>query len=96
MLAVSVSLLFQFRDPEYGEWFGYLNREGMVALTIKGGPFKGEWGQGGAPRATGIWRTPVLPTRSLSSPRRMLPRAAVPGHVRGDAGRSAEPPRPCP
>ncbi|XP_016014313.2 N-acylglucosamine 2-epimerase isoform X3 [Rousettus aegyptiacus] len=31
----------QFRDPEYGEWFGYLNREGTVALTIKGGPFKG-------------------------------------------------------
>uniref|UniRef100_A0A452V536 N-acylglucosamine 2-epimerase n=1 Tax=Ursus maritimus TaxID=29073 RepID=A0A452V536_URSMA len=33
----------QFRDPEYGEWFGYLNQEGKVALTIKGGPFKGEW-----------------------------------------------------
>ncbi|XP_066212726.1 N-acylglucosamine 2-epimerase isoform X3 [Saccopteryx leptura] len=31
----------KFRDPEYGEWFGYLNREGTVALTIKGGPFKG-------------------------------------------------------
>ncbi|XP_033273575.2 N-acylglucosamine 2-epimerase isoform X3 [Orcinus orca] len=31
----------QFRDPEYGEWFGYLNREGKIALTIKGGPFKG-------------------------------------------------------
>lgn len=31
----------QFRDPEYGEWFGYLNQEGKVALTIKGGPFKG-------------------------------------------------------
>ncbi|KAM9041120.1 N-acylglucosamine 2-epimerase isoform 1-T2 [Megaptera novaeangliae] len=31
----------RFRDPEYGEWFGYLNREGKVALTIKGGPFKG-------------------------------------------------------
>lgn len=35
------SSLLQFRDPEYGEWFGYLNREGKVALTIKGGPFKG-------------------------------------------------------
>ncbi|EPQ07540.1 N-acylglucosamine 2-epimerase [Myotis brandtii] len=31
----------QFRDPEHGEWFGYLNRDGTVALTIKGGPFKG-------------------------------------------------------
>uniref|UniRef100_A0A6I8N6N0 N-acylglucosamine 2-epimerase n=1 Tax=Ornithorhynchus anatinus TaxID=9258 RepID=A0A6I8N6N0_ORNAN len=30
----------KFRDPEYGEWYGYLNREGKVALTIKGGPFK--------------------------------------------------------
>ncbi|XP_068780307.1 N-acylglucosamine 2-epimerase isoform X1 [Struthio camelus] len=31
----------KFRDPEHGEWFGYLSREGNVALTIKGGPFKG-------------------------------------------------------
>ncbi|XP_049980962.1 N-acylglucosamine 2-epimerase isoform X3 [Alexandromys fortis] len=31
----------QFHDPEFGEWFGYLNREGKVALNIKGGPFKG-------------------------------------------------------
>ncbi|XP_051034279.1 N-acylglucosamine 2-epimerase isoform X1 [Phodopus roborovskii] len=30
-----------FRDPDFGEWFGYLNREGKVTLTIKGGPFKG-------------------------------------------------------
>ncbi|XP_057615975.1 N-acylglucosamine 2-epimerase isoform X1 [Chionomys nivalis] len=30
-----------FHDPEFGEWFGYLNREGKVALNIKGGPFKG-------------------------------------------------------
>nr|XP_048689327.1 N-acylglucosamine 2-epimerase isoform X6 [Caretta caretta] len=31
----------RFRDPEHGEWFGYLARDGKVALTIKGGPFKG-------------------------------------------------------
>ncbi|ETE67394.1 N-acylglucosamine 2-epimerase [Ophiophagus hannah] len=32
----------KFRDPELaGEWFGYLSQEGQVALTIKGGPFKG-------------------------------------------------------
>ncbi|XP_077625735.1 N-acylglucosamine 2-epimerase [Crocuta crocuta] len=43
----------QFRDPEYGEWFGYLNREGKVALTIKGGPFKGEWGTGQGRRGSG-------------------------------------------
>ncbi|KAM9324214.1 N-acylglucosamine 2-epimerase [Gastrophryne carolinensis] len=31
----------RFLDQEHGEWFGYLTREGKVALTIKGGPFKG-------------------------------------------------------
>ncbi|XP_058028385.1 N-acylglucosamine 2-epimerase [Ahaetulla prasina] len=32
----------KFRDPGLaGEWFGYLSQEGKVALTIKGGPFKG-------------------------------------------------------
>ncbi|KAK9407628.1 N-acylglucosamine 2-epimerase [Crotalus adamanteus] len=31
----------KFRDPVAGEWFGYLSQEGKVALTIKGGPFKG-------------------------------------------------------
>ncbi|XP_073456386.1 N-acylglucosamine 2-epimerase [Aquarana catesbeiana] len=31
----------RFLDPEYGEWFGYLSQDGKVALSIKGGPFKG-------------------------------------------------------
>ncbi|XP_053908253.1 N-acylglucosamine 2-epimerase [Cuculus canorus] len=31
----------KFRDPVHGEWFGYLNREGGVALSLKGGPYKG-------------------------------------------------------
>ncbi|XP_018408810.1 PREDICTED: N-acylglucosamine 2-epimerase [Nanorana parkeri] len=31
----------RFLDTEYGEWFGYLSQDGKVALTIKGGPFKG-------------------------------------------------------
>ncbi|XP_077185812.1 N-acylglucosamine 2-epimerase isoform X2 [Paroedura picta] len=31
----------KFSDPETGEWFGYLTQEGRVALSIKGGPFKG-------------------------------------------------------
>ncbi|XP_007420570.1 N-acylglucosamine 2-epimerase [Python bivittatus] len=31
----------KFRDPVAGEWFGYLTQEGKMALTIKGGPFKG-------------------------------------------------------
>ncbi|CAJ1055164.1 N-acylglucosamine 2-epimerase [Xyrichtys novacula] len=30
-----------FPDAEGGEWFGYLSREGKVALDFKGGPFKG-------------------------------------------------------
>lgn len=30
-----------FRDPEYGEWFGYLNREGRTLLSLKGGKWKG-------------------------------------------------------
>jgi N-acylglucosamine 2-epimerase len=30
-----------FPDPEYGEWYGYLNRRGEVLLTLKGGKWKG-------------------------------------------------------
>lgn len=30
-----------FRDPQYGEWFGYLNRRGEVLLPLKGGKWKG-------------------------------------------------------
>jgi N-acylglucosamine 2-epimerase len=30
-----------FRDPAYGEWFGYLNRKGEVLLNAKGGKWKG-------------------------------------------------------
>jgi N-acylglucosamine 2-epimerase len=31
----------RFPDPEYGEWFGYLNRRGEVYLPLKGGKWKG-------------------------------------------------------
>ncbi|HUX20453.1 MAG TPA: AGE family epimerase/isomerase [Spirochaetia bacterium] len=31
----------KFPDPEYGEWFGYLNRRGEVSLRLKGGKWKG-------------------------------------------------------
>ena len=31
----------RFRDPEYGEWYGYLNRRGEVLLPLKGGKWKG-------------------------------------------------------
>ncbi len=31
----------RFSDPEYGEWFGYLNRRGEKLLTLKGGKWKG-------------------------------------------------------
>lgn len=30
-----------FPDPEYGEWFGYLDRQGQVSQRFKGGPYKG-------------------------------------------------------
>ncbi|NCB07455.1 MAG: AGE family epimerase/isomerase [Bacteroidia bacterium] len=30
-----------FADPEYNEWFGYLNRRGEVLLPLKGGKWKG-------------------------------------------------------
>lgn len=30
-----------FADPEYGEWFGYLDRRGQVLLNLKGGKWKG-------------------------------------------------------
>lgn len=31
----------RFPDPEYGEWYGYLNRQGEVLLPLKGGKWKG-------------------------------------------------------
>ena len=30
-----------FRDHEYGEWYGYLHRDGSVATDLKGNIFKG-------------------------------------------------------
>ncbi len=30
-----------FPDPEYGEWFGYLHRDGSVSSTLKGNQWKG-------------------------------------------------------
>ncbi|MEL7585343.1 MAG: AGE family epimerase/isomerase [Prolixibacteraceae bacterium] len=30
-----------FRDPQYDEWFGYLNRQGDPLLRLKGGKWKG-------------------------------------------------------
>ncbi len=30
-----------FPDPEFGEWFGYLHRDGEIALTLKGNLWKG-------------------------------------------------------
>ncbi|MFD1772239.1 AGE family epimerase/isomerase [Sphingobacterium suaedae] len=31
----------RFSDPKYGEWFGYLTRQGEPLLTLKGGKWKG-------------------------------------------------------
>jgi len=30
-----------FKDKDYGEWFGYLNRRGEILLPLKGGKWKG-------------------------------------------------------
>lgn len=30
-----------FADPQYQEWYGYLNRQGQVLLNLKGGKWKG-------------------------------------------------------
>lgn len=30
-----------YPDPEYGEWWGYLDRRGNVLLPLKGGKWKG-------------------------------------------------------
>ena len=30
-----------FTDPDYPEWYGYLNRQGEVLLPLKGGKWKG-------------------------------------------------------
>jgi N-acylglucosamine 2-epimerase len=30
-----------FPDPEHGEWYGYLNRQGEPLLSLKGGKWKG-------------------------------------------------------
>jgi len=32
---------YHFPDPEFGEWYGYLNRQGEVSLPLKGGKWKG-------------------------------------------------------
>ena len=34
-------MLEHFRDPDFGEWFGYLHRDGTVAQAAKGNLFKG-------------------------------------------------------
>jgi N-acylglucosamine 2-epimerase len=44
-----------FKDPDYGEWFGYLNRRGEVLLPLKGGKWKGCFH---VPRALyQVWKT---------------------------------------
>jgi len=31
----------RFPDPEYGEWFGYLHRDGSISVRLKGNLWKG-------------------------------------------------------
>jgi N-acylglucosamine 2-epimerase len=49
-----------FKDPQFGEWFGYLNRRGEVLLTLKGGKWKGCFH---IPRALyQVWKTLEKPS----------------------------------
>jgi N-acylglucosamine 2-epimerase len=51
-----------FRDNEFPEWFGYLNREGKPLLTLKGGKWKGCFH---VPRGLfQIWKTLEKPTNN--------------------------------
>jgi len=34
-------LFDRFRDRKYGEWFGYLHRDGTLSNSLKGNLFKG-------------------------------------------------------
>jgi len=56
----------RFRDPEYGEWYGYCDRWGKVTHRFKGGPYKGCFH---VPRALWLcWRLlEQLEARSLDS-----------------------------
>jgi len=38
---VSEYAFTHFSDPRHGEWFGYLDRQGRLTHTLKGGPYKG-------------------------------------------------------
>ncbi len=40
-LATDAYTFAHFPDHEYGEWFGYLDRQGVVSQRFKGGPYKG-------------------------------------------------------
>lgn len=59
-----------FRDKEYPEWFGYLNRRGEVLLNLKGGKWKGCYH---VPRALyQIWKTLEQPVVTQPSPQTVL------------------------
>jgi N-acylglucosamine 2-epimerase len=54
----------RFSDPEHGEWFGYLHRDGSVSLPAKGSMWKGAFH---LPRA--MWLCWRLAEDMLASPR---------------------------
>ena len=34
-------MMVDFPDPEHGEWYGYLHRDGRVSVRLKGNMWKG-------------------------------------------------------
>lgn len=61
--------LKHFPDPQYGEWYGYLTREGNINQKFKGGPFKGKFSQ----------KLSILDYDNTIN--RMLPCSSLPSHV---------------
>ena len=56
-----------FEDPDYGEWYGYLHRDGTVANTLKGS----------------IWKGPFHLPRALLFSYKLLEKAANPIEICG-------------
>jgi N-acylglucosamine 2-epimerase len=59
-----------FKDPDYPEWYGYLNRRGEVLLPIKGGKWKGCFH---LPRALlQLWKTNAVISNSKDTGNRPI------------------------
>lgn len=81
--------LFQFRDPVYREWYGYLIEDGRAGLCIKGGLYKGEQGDGARLEGCVAQAFHSLPYPDIHSLHRLLLHPTMHGHVWADSGSPA-------